>query len=69
MKRFLLIAGGNYYPQQGTRDWIDSFDTYEEADSVVSTRSDTYPQYKVEGNDWGYDWYEIIDLDNWKPGD
>ena len=33
MKYFLLTAGDNYYPGEATDDWVDCFETYEEADS------------------------------------
>ena len=35
MKRFLLIAGMNYYPKSGTGDWIDSFDTKEAIEEII----------------------------------
>ena len=28
---YLLIAGANYYPEQGTGNWIDRFETHVEA--------------------------------------
>lgn len=34
-KPFLLIAGDGYYPSSGTGDWIDCFETCEEAKEQV----------------------------------
>lgn len=55
MKRFLLIAGDNYYPRQGTHDWIGCFETEEEAKDHMNLLS--------VGNQ--YDWHEIVDLLDW----
>ena len=30
-KPYLLIAGENFYPSDGTGDWVGCFSTYEEA--------------------------------------
>jgi len=54
MKRFLLLAGVNYYPWHGTGDWVDTFDTREEAAE----------RGKAE-NPGG--WYCVVDLQEWKP--
>lgn len=81
MKRFLLMAGENYYPQEGTADWIDSFSSKEEAEAAVVTevigikeyasmgQKKTYQdiRYKVCGKP--YDWYQIVDLETWTPGE
>jgi hypothetical protein len=68
MKRYLLIAGYDYYPGAGTTDWVDSFDSYEEALNVVE------PIQENGGGRRGYtirdmpcDWYEIVDLTEWSP--
>lgn len=53
MKRFLLIAGDNYYPRSGTREWIGCFETEEEAEKAYR-ECYTY-----------CDWYQIIDLGDW----
>ncbi len=58
LKRFLLFAGKNYYPSGGWRDFIDSFDTKEDAegfylnDGPVGTPAHPY----------NFDWYQIIDI-------
>ena len=58
-KPFLLTAGDHYYPCCGTRDWIDRYETEEEAKEKweeISSKS----KYR-------YDWYEIVDLRGWTP--
>lgn len=70
-KYFLLIAGDSYYPRSGTRDWIDIFETQEEAESIVerkmlpsyNTRSHHETQFIINGAK--YDWYDIVDLREW----
>lgn len=53
MKRFWLFSGDYYYPQGGMRDFIESFDTKEEAKEL-------YLKIKTE---WSYQWYHIFDLE------
>lgn len=53
MKRFLLLAGMNYYPSHGTGDWVDTFDTHEEAAERARARD--------------CNWYCVVDLQEWKP--
>jgi len=36
MKYFLLIAGDNYYPSGDTGDWIECYETYEEALNTIT---------------------------------
>jgi hypothetical protein len=48
MKNFLLFAGHHYYPAGGWDDFIDSFDSLEEA--------------KAAGLSDRGDWYHVIDL-------
>lgn len=50
MKQFLLFAGPRYYPGGGWQDFVDSFDTLEEA-VVVGTPDE---------DDWGK-WFHVID--------
>ena len=69
MKKFLLLAGENYYPGGKTDDWIGCFATREEAESVVikepwEYKGTTLYSYKINGRDY-IDWYEIVDLDEW----
>lgn len=65
MKYFLLIAGANYYPSGDTGDWIDTFETYEEAKAEISEKENTYGmgRYTIRGRE--KDWYEIVDLRKW----
>lgn len=66
-KPYLLIAGSGYYPESGTGDWVNCFETYEEARSQVETiefpthfRSgkrkgeikSTHKTYRVSGGDY-----------------
>lgn len=64
MKLFLLIAGLDYYPERSCSNWVDTFETKEEAESVVRHLADFDSSgYSVYGN--SYDWYDIIDLSKW----
>lgn len=55
MKPYLLIAGTTYYPETGTGNWKDCYDSYEEA-------SEAWIKLSAEKL---YDWYEIVDLREW----
>lgn len=52
MKRFLLFAGADYYPQGGWSDLIQTFNSKEEALEYYATTT--------------YDWFHIIDFTNGK---
>lgn len=64
-KRYLLIAGYDFYPQHDTSDWIDSFASFEEAMEGVENikTASGKSTYKIRDNE--YDWYHIEDLHNW----
>ncbi len=69
MKKFLLIAGQDYYPGHGTNDWIGTFETREEAENHITKTSFEYKgrlvfSYKVNNID-PVDWYDIVDLEEW----
>ncbi len=69
MKKFLLLAGEDYYPGGKTDDWIGCFATREEAESVVikepwEYNGKTHYHLKINGVDY-VDWYEIVDLEEW----
>jgi hypothetical protein len=81
MKRYLLTAGYQYYPQSGDNDWVGMFDTAEEAERLI--QRETVHEYFSRGPRKGQvksykevlkildreiDWYEIIDLQNWSGG-
>ena len=53
MKPYLLISGYNYHPSSRTGDWIDCYETEEEA------------RKKWEEILHNYDWYKIVDLRDW----
>lgn len=66
MKYYLLIAGDQYYPSASTGDWIDTFETFEEAKSMVIIAW-SYGLNKdiFYINGLKYDWYEIVNLREW----
>lgn len=56
MKRYLLFAGSTYYASGGWNDFVEDFDTYEEAwahyheaNKEHAEQGRTYPRY-----DWGH---------------
>jgi len=63
-KPFLLIAGRNYYPCGGTEDWIDRFETEEQAKEAVIIDKSSSWGYTINGN--YYDWFSIVNLDTWQ---
>jgi hypothetical protein len=64
MKKFLLIAGYNYYPCAATEDWIGCFSSREEAESqIIVVQEDLLGRISINGS--RRDWYEIIDLEEW----
>jgi hypothetical protein len=74
MNMFLLIAGEQYYPDAGTGNWLGCFSTATEAERQVE-KIDHYftgetrkhivcdTEYKI--NNTTYDWYRIINLNEW----
>lgn len=70
MKKYLLIAGHNYYP--GTNDWIGCFNSFEEANATVTPTEDRLDKKRsIEYyiiNDNKYDWFQIVDLSDWIYG-
>ena len=50
MKRYILFAGKNYYPNGGMHDFVDSFDTATEAAKKYNNGADRI-----------YQWYHIYD--------
>lgn len=80
MKKYLLIAGHNYYPGRGTDDWKGTYETREEAEALITKKEPTYrvvTHGKKKGqtvidndrtgytfNDSNYDWYEIVNLED-----
>lgn len=47
MKRFLLFAGETYYPGGGWDDFVDDYDTLEEAEAKAKTLKEN--------------WWDIVD--------
>lgn len=65
MKRYLLFVGYNYYPSGGWDDFVNSYDTVEEAMLAVNDKEtpyfkqDAFLSYpKTIGN---VDWWHVID--------
>lgn len=56
MKKYMLFASLSYYPQGGFDDFIEFFDTIEEAKNCFSKG--------VKKKLW--DWYQIIDTSTWQ---
>ena len=64
-KPYLLIAGHHYYPDSGTGDWIECFESYENAyNSITVVKDDRYYGSCII-NGTKYQWYDIVDLRNW----
>lgn len=70
-KPFLVIMGDDYYPCKETKDWKVTFSTLTEAQNAVriveSLATPRYKHYEFTGDSWHYDWYQIVDLRDWKP--
>lgn len=67
-KPYLLIAGYNYYPDQGTGDWQGRYETHEEALAQVQIETNAYGSKVVMIGHSAYDWYEIVNLETWGMG-
>ena len=59
MKDYLLIAWSRYYPSGGTDDWVDTFNTFEEAEAE-GHRLTSEESALVE-------YYKVVDLRSWAP--
>lgn len=57
MKRFLLFAGREYYPQGGWNDLIGSYDTALEADAKLLAMIREQDAFLVT------DWYQVVDIE------
>lgn len=70
MKNFLLIAGDNYYPGAGTSDWIDRFETYQEAFNEILEETKDCHVYFRQGKKKGmvkeYRWITTYTIDGRK---
>lgn len=78
MKKFLLIAGCNYYPEAYTGDWKGCFATREEAESHITVEEtpilytsgkkinqvkEIHKSFLLDGHP--VDWYDIVNLEEW----
>lgn len=66
MKRYLLFGGMRYYPSGGWEDFVNSFDSIDEA-VKVGTEYKTRHGYEI-GNGkpmtikyWDHEWFMIVD--------
>lgn len=57
MKRFLLIAGINHYPEAGTGDWVGLYETREAAENAFRHKNEKNGSLFLL-----YGWYRIVDL-------
>ena len=53
MKRYWLFAGDNYYPSGGMTDYVDQFDTINEATNA-----------HVRSNDPSGEWADVLDIES-----
>ena len=53
MKRYLLFAGDYHYPNGGWSDFVDSFDSVEEAQDHLNHSKDSYL----------VDWAHVVDTE------
>ena len=78
MKKWLLICSAQYYPSAGTGDWIGTFETLEEAESMILNLDPdaiTGPckggktvegEFDLKNTTWGYyNSYTIVNLEEW----
>lgn len=54
MKRFITFTGNTYYPSGGANDFLDSFDTADEA--ILEGK-------KACGEDCTIDWWHVYDTE------
>lgn len=67
LKQFLLFGGGAYYPAGGWSDFVDSFDSYSEAEEHIKKANADYKEkYPGTIGDM-YDWHHIIDIGSHDP--
>lgn len=61
MKKYVVLAGGYYYPMARLGDIVGGFDTIEEAQNPENLKS------KYPDGSWGvHDWACIVDRDSWE---
>jgi hypothetical protein len=53
MRRFLLFGGSNYYPSGGWDDFMESFDSVEDAAKVAKSRGRSHSN-ALEWIDWAH---------------
>jgi len=60
IKRYLLFAGENYYPQQAQSSFVGDFDSIEECTEAIEkfTNSEDYYAEKL------VDWWSVLDTVN-----
>ena len=63
MKRYLAFYGDFYYPQGGIDDFIDDYDTIEEAKEAITK---AHLQNRKDDIKWEYAWCHIWDTETLK---
>ena len=61
MRRFAVFAGPCYYASGGLHDYIGSFDTLSEAESVAAETHQIHPEIDRQEDD--FEWWHIFDMD------
>lgn len=59
MKRFMTFTGATYYATGGANDFLNSFDTAEEA--IQAGRNNCDEDYPREENTFADDWWHVFD--------
>jgi hypothetical protein len=74
MKKYLVTAHENYYPEPGPHDWVKTFHTLEEAKDYLNISPDLSGVYDENTFSWkfrngftskGADYVYIINLEEW----
>lgn len=61
MKRYLAFCGEYYYSQGGWVDFLESFNTVEEAVVVLEARELNSRQYALHRPQWDNMWAHVVD--------
>ena len=62
IKQYLLMAGNTDGLYGKSPDWMDTFDSYKEAESKIKKNNSV--EYEIDNR--RYEWYQIVDLKYWK---
>lgn len=60
MKRYMLFAGWDYYPSGGMRDFVGSYDTFDEArEDALGMTGDWWHILDIETGDTHHNYEEV----------